>query len=289
MTKGTWQRNYGGIVGPVGFPYYLGFGSSSAYASVAADYFVFSQPIEADAISDFAFGTSNAQPVTLSFWAQSSLTGTFSGALKNYAQTRAYPFTYSLPTANVWTKIAVTIPGDTGGTWVLNGNGGAMGLAFDLGNGSNNRGPAGAWASGGYNGATGSVSLVGTNGATFYVTGVKLEIGSVATPFNRQSLAKSMADCQRYYQQLGGLAGSLAVQGYIGASGAISATVGYPAMRAAPTIVSSAGTSPFTTINATTTFTAGANSVAINLSGLAVGQAVFYNNANGYLTLSAEL
>ena len=72
---------------------------------------------------------------------------------------------------------------------------------FDLGSGANLRGPANAWASGNLYGATGAVNVIGTNGATFYLTGVKLEIGSVATPFNRQSLAKSMADCQRYYQQ----------------------------------------------------------------------------------------
>ena len=73
---------------------------------------------------------------------------------------------------------------------------------FDLGSGATSRGPADAWASANYIGATGAVSVVATNGATFNVTGVKLEIGSVATPFNRQSLAKSMADCQRYYQSV---------------------------------------------------------------------------------------
>ena len=151
-------------------------------------------------IGDFAWGTSGAQPVTLSFWARSSLTGTFTGSLTNYAGTRSYPFTFSLPAANTWTRIVITIPGDTAGTWVMSGNCGALSVTFDLGAGANFSGPAGAWASGNFVGATGAVSVVATNAATFYVTGVKLEIGSVATPFNRQSLAKSMADCQRYYE-----------------------------------------------------------------------------------------
>ena len=118
-----------------------------------------------------------------------------------HASTRSYPFTFSIPAANTWTKIVVTIPGDTAGTWVMSGNAGAMYASLR----SWQRleliaVPPSAWASANYIGATGAVSVVATNGATFYLTGVKLEIGSVATPFNRQSLAKSMADCQRYYQ-----------------------------------------------------------------------------------------
>ena len=197
--KGTWGRGLNSIPGPVGFPYYLGFQSSSAYTPLAADQFTFYQAIEADMISDFAWGATGAQSVTLSFWVRSNLTGTFGGAVTNYASTRSYPFTYSIPTAGAWTKIAVTIPGDTAGTWVMSGNAGSIYLGFDLGSGATYRGPAGAWASANYAGATGSVNVVATNAATFYLTGVKLEIGGVATPFNRQSLAKSTADCARYY------------------------------------------------------------------------------------------
>jgi hypothetical protein len=112
-SKGTWGQNYGSLPALAGFPYYLGFVSSSAYTPVAADQFELYHPIEADLIPDFAFGTAGAQTVTLSFWAVSSLTGTFSGSLQNYAATRSYPFSFSLPTANTWTKIAITIPGDT--------------------------------------------------------------------------------------------------------------------------------------------------------------------------------
>jgi hypothetical protein len=201
--KGAWGRNYGNAVtiNPTGFLYYLGFQSSSAYTPLAGDTFVFYQIIEADMIGDCAFGQPNAQPLTLSFWAYSSLTGTFSGSLANYPSppTRSYPFTFSLPAANTWTKIVIIIPGDTAGTWILSGNAAWGVVHFDLGTGATYRGPAGAWASANYSGATGAVNTVATNGAYFLLTGVKLEIGSVATPFNRQSLAKSLADCQRYY------------------------------------------------------------------------------------------
>ena len=194
-------RNIGSGPLTAGFGYYLSVRFIGAYTPAAADNFYLQQAIEGDMVSDFAWGTPGAQPVTLSFWAFSSLTGTFGGAIDNDAGTRAYAFSFTIPVASTWTKIAVTIPGDTAGTWVMSGNAKAgSGWRFDLGSGSNFRGPAGAWASTNYNGVTGSVSIVGTNGATFNVTGVKLEIGSVATPYNRQSLTKSMADCQRYYQ-----------------------------------------------------------------------------------------
>jgi len=197
-SKLTWQRGTG--VAP-GFPYQLGFNTSSAYTPLAADYFVITQPIEADMVSDFAFGTPQAQLVTLSFWVYSSLAGQFGGSLRNgAANNRGCPFAYSVPAANTWTKITVTIPGDTGGTWTLSGNSSGLVLTFDLGSGANVRGPAGVWASSPLLGANGSVNPVATNGASFVVTGVKLEIGSVATPYNRQSLAKSQADCERYFR-----------------------------------------------------------------------------------------
>ena len=179
-TKGTWGRNLNAVAGLAWFPYYFGFQSNSAYAVVAGDFFQFYQPIEADAISDFAWGT--AQRTTghrLSFWARSSLTGTFSGSVNNDAGTRSYPFTYSLPTANTWTKIWLAIPGDTSGTWVMSGNAASVDVHFDLGTGTTYRGPANAWASANYVGVTGAVNVVSTLNATFYLTGVKAEIGSV--------------------------------------------------------------------------------------------------------------
>lgn len=228
--KGTWQRASSLANG---FPYCLSFTSTTAYTSLASDAFALSQPIEADMVSDFAWGTPNAQPVTLSFWVNVSIAGTYSGCISNYtggAATRAYPFAFAVPTG--WSKVAIHIPGDTAGTWTMSGNGGALYLSFDLGSGANVRGPAGAWANGNWNGATGAVSVVATNGAVFQLTGVKLEIGGVATPYNRQSLAKSMADCRRYYQ-----IGFWGMGGY-GLTGASIFTdiLFQPAMRATPTM-----------------------------------------------------
>jgi hypothetical protein len=105
---------------------------------------------------------------------------------------------------------------------------------FDLGSGSTFRGPAGAWATSNYIGVTGAVSVVATNGAAFYLTGVKLEIGSTATPYNRQSLAKSLADCQRYYEVCDAV---LAIDGTVGNTYSIAVPFAVE-KRASPTITS---------------------------------------------------
>ena len=285
-SKIVWQR----VSGPAasGFPYCLMATSSSAYSSAAADGFALYQPIEADMVSDFAWGTAGAQPATLSFWAGSNLAGAFSGVIRNYAGTRSYPFSFTLP-AGPWTKITIPIPGDTAGTWVMSGNAGSMYVFFDLGSGASNRGPANAWASANYNGVTGAVSIVATNGAAFYVTGVKLEIGSVATPFNRQSLAKSMADCQRYYQKLGGGGADIILEGYSGAANvALAITIGIAAMRAAPT-ASLIGA--WTNSNASTpNLFPGGSTLGINVSAIGAGAVTFYTkDSTTYITLDAEL
>ena len=245
--KFTWQRlnaSSTSIISGLGLPWYLSFISSSAYTAAAGELFNAAQVIEADMVSDFAWGNVNAQPVTLSFWVYSSLTGAFGGSIYNYPTppTRSYPFTYSIPVANTWTQVVVTIPPDTAGTWVMSGNLAAVGVSFDLGSGANFRAPANAWVNGNYRGATGTVSVVGTNGATFNLTGVKLEIGSIATPFNRKSPQESLADCQRYYHDPAfGAASPTAYQVtcYATAAGAITTAMLFlpVTMRATPTLV----------------------------------------------------
>jgi len=103
-------------------------------------------------------------------------------------------------TANTWTSISVTIPGDTSGTWVGSTNAAAALLSFGFGVGSTYSGTAGSWSATNYVSAAGAVSVVGTLNATFYITGVQLEPGSVATPFERRPINEVLAQCQRYYQ-----------------------------------------------------------------------------------------
>jgi hypothetical protein len=198
-SKFTAQQNAGSVTPPAGFVNYLGVTSSSSYTSLSTDVFSLGQVIEGRNIADLGWGTASASAVTLSFWARSSLTGTFSGALANSGFSRSYPFTYTISAANTWEYKTVTIPGDTSGTWLTNNNAGIY-VAFDMGTGSNRRGTAGSWASAAYEGATGSVSVVGTNGATWQITGWQLEKGSTATSFDVRPYGTELALCERYGQ-----------------------------------------------------------------------------------------
>jgi hypothetical protein len=199
-SKFTAQQNAGSVTPPAGFINYLGITSSSAYSIVAADQFRIFQSIEGLNVADLAWGTANAATVTLSFRVYSSLTGTFGGSLANNAYARSYPFTYTISTANTWTTISVTIAGDTSGTW-LTTNGNGVIVSFGLGVGSTLSGTAGAWATASYVSATGATSVVGTNGATFYITGVQLEKGSTATSFDYRPYGTELALCQRYFEK----------------------------------------------------------------------------------------
>jgi hypothetical protein len=181
------------------------------------------QVIEGLNIADLGWGTADAKTVTLSFWVRSSITGTHSGALSNSAVNRSYPFTYTISSANTWTQISLTIPGDTTGTW-LTTNGRGIFVIFNNGSGSTYLGTAGSWAGANYYGATGSVALNSVTGSTWYVTGVQLEVGSSATGFEYVDFGTQLAMCSRYYQTTYNIG---VAPGSVSSLGPISRTLDY--------------------------------------------------------------
>jgi hypothetical protein len=203
-SKVTIEQTVTGVSAPVGFTDYLAVTSSSAYSVTSTDEFEITQPIEGFNTADLAWGTASAQAVTVSFWVRSSLTGTFGGAIGNNAFNRSYPISYTINAANTWEQKTVTIAGDTSGTWVGATNGIGLYLYLALGAGSTKSGTAGSWSGNYYVSATGATSVVGTNGATFYITGVQLEKGSTATSFDYRPYGTELQLCQRYLPALNG-------------------------------------------------------------------------------------
>jgi hypothetical protein len=172
---------------------------TAAQASVPSNaVYRFAQSIEGFNVADLGWGTVNAQSVTISFWARSSVTGTYGGRLRNSANNRSYVFQYTVNSANTFEFKTITIPGDTSGTW-LTDNGIGITIEYSLGDGSNFQGTASAWQAGEFTFASGNVRLINTNGATFFLTGVQLEAGSVATPFERRDYGRELMMCMRYF------------------------------------------------------------------------------------------
>ena len=231
--------------------------SSSAYSIGSGDAFVLQQFIEGFNVADLGWGTASAQTVTLSFWVRSSLTGTFGGAFTNSAIDRSYPFSYTISAANTWEQKSVTITGDTSGTW-LKDSGIGIRLSFGLGVGSTLVGTAGAWSGSYLLSSTGATSVVSTNGATFYITGVQLEVGTSATPFERRLYNQELANCQRYYQRLGS---DFLVPLYNENTTSGRAIIPFPViMRAAPASLEQSGTASDYNVR---TFSSGKNCTSV--------------------------
>jgi hypothetical protein len=307
-SKFTMQQDAGAVTPPVGFTDYLGVTSSSAYTVPSGQVFNIFQRIEGLNISDLAWGSANAKTVTLSFWVRSSLTGTFGGAIQNNGNDRSYPFAFTISAANTWEQKSITIAGDTTGTW-LTTNGIGMRVRFSLGAGATASGTAGVWSSSDFRSATGATSVVGVSGATLFLTGVQLEVGSAATSFDYRPIGTELALCQRYYYKQKATGNSqIFAQAYNDSAGVARGTIFFPvSMRTSITALEQSGTAADYSINAAAgagnctvvpAFYSGgvyACAVAFNKgSGLTVGQGSMLmsgtsSGANAYLGFSAEL
>lgn len=232
--------------GPTGFSYSSKLTTTTSGTPAAGDLSYYAHYIEGNNVADLVFGTANAKTITVSFYVKSSLTGTFGGALKNAVPNRAYPFSYTITSANTWEYKTVTIAGDTTGTWATDATIG-LNLAFDTGSGSNNKGTAGAWAATADLGVTGGVNLVESASATWQITGVQLETGTNATPFEYRSYGDELSRCERYfqksYQSTTAPGGATANGAYVSRDGAASTVSRYcpvqlqERMRSTPTVV----------------------------------------------------
>jgi hypothetical protein len=158
-----------------------------------------------------------------------------------------------------------------------------------LGCGSTFLGTANSWQAGNFYAPTGATSVVGTSSATFYITGVQLEVGSYATGFDYRSYGTELALCQRYFETIGNYAGNEVVIGGYGVSGTNTyANISYKVTKRATPTIATIGTI-FVSNCTLGTPTVGLNFVNIPISGNATGNQVAATGTSNYFTASAEL
>jgi len=277
----------------------------------ANEYFSVQHKIEAQNLQHIDSGTSSAKALTLSFWVRSSQTGTFAFSIYKGDQTaRGISATYTISSANTWEYKTIAIPGDTGGGGIDNDNGNGWNLYLFLAAGSD-------WTS------TDSTSwinyvttglayghaqngVITTASATWQITGVQLEVGSVATPFEHRSYGDELARCQRYYYMIASGSTQSILNGAVYATNNFYGVRNLPVvMRTAPSLDSSNGTNYFdllsdgssdlfdsVVIGATSTTAVEIRANAgTGLSGATAGHAAWMrtNNSSAYIAVTAEL
>jgi hypothetical protein len=241
LSNYTAQRS---TVAPTGFTNSLLMTMGTGATIDATDYAFLRQAIEGFNTADLALGTANASPFTLSFWVRSSVTGTFGVSFRNSAANTTYCATYAINSANVWEYKTVVVPAITSGTW-LTDNGAGMFVFWDLGVGSTFSGTANQLNTGSnFFGVTGTTKLAATTGATFYITGVQLEKGSVATEFERRPYGTELALCQRYLPAWSGSSGNQTIcSAYTNTTTTTSYVLNHPVQtRVPPTGLVATGT-----------------------------------------------
>jgi hypothetical protein len=286
---------------PTGFANSLLATVTTADASIGStQQYNIQQFIEGYNTADLNFGSANAKTVTLSFWVRSSVTGTFSGALRNSAANRSYPFSYTINTANTWEFETITIAGDQSGTW-LTTNGTGINVIWTLGAGTSRLSTANSWQAGNYQGVTGQTQWIATSGATFYITGVMLEVGTQATTFDYRSYGTELQLCQRYYWKVVPDGGTICGFGSGQFANSTTANIifNYPVtMRTAPTMayggtynINGAGSAY--AVSAITGYTSSTSGRAdFTVSGATAGQGAagwLPNASTNFITASAEL
>jgi len=169
-----------------------------------ANYVQISYPFEGQDLQQLNKGTSDAKEFTLSFWVKSNVTGTYAVLLWDSPNSRQNTASYTVNASGVWEYKTITFAGDTTGT-IDNDSTVGLEIKFVLGVGTDytggSEGPSAHSGNTQSYAANHAVNVAGIVGNTWQITGVQLEVGTVATPFEHRSYGEELALCQRYYEK----------------------------------------------------------------------------------------
>ena len=220
---------------PAGFKNSLKYTCGTGLSVTSGDYAQIQQTLEGNNTAHLKWGTSDAQDIVVSFWVKSSLTGTFAFNIQNGGFSRSYVAQYQINAANTWEYKTITVAGDTSGTWATD-NTASLRIIWDMGFGYGTTSTVDAWQAGDVHYVSGNVKVNETSGATFYLTGVQLEVGDTATPFEHRSYGQELALCQRYYEQIEYIAYSAVAMGHAYNTNSLHGPFYYNEKRATPSI-----------------------------------------------------
>jgi hypothetical protein len=244
---GMKPSGFGGIAPtPPGLGNFVTSWNNEFGAAGVNDFWTIQQPIEGYRCARLAWGSVNAQPVTVCFWVlNKGYTGTFSGAVRNADGTRSYPFTYNIAAANTWEYKAISIPGDQLGVWDKT-NGIGMYVHFTFMAGTNYKAPPHVWAAGSFLAGNGTFNAAPSATANYVAITGLLVLPGADTPsiparssFLQRPYDNELAICQRYFEIVGS-----GGNGYAQGSASISMAFRYATTKRARPTVAQTTTTP---------------------------------------------
>ena len=184
------------------FTYSIKISPTSIKTPSSGTYAVLGQGIEGQNMAHLKWGTSNAQPIVITFWVKSSKTGIYTYCIKNSAANRSYITEYTINTADTWEKKTIYVNGDTSGSWPADNSRG-MTNDFWLAGENVNSSNLDSWRPNNQNMSSNQVNFFDNTSNEFYFTGLQVEVGDIATPFEHRSYGEDLVICKRYFQQSG--------------------------------------------------------------------------------------
>ena len=245
-TDGTYQTKHNAVTDLAGFTSSLYLSPNQADTSIASgQYAFFAQLIEAQNLQHLAYGTASAKTMTLSFYIKSNLTGKMTAYVAKYDNTtRIVPLEFDLPSsAGTWERITLTVPAltETAAGVINNDNGMGLEIGWYMTAGSTYKvGTSGTWSSNsnGYSTANHNINFMGSTSNYIEITGVQLELGTVATPFEHRSYADELRRCQRYYYKPENTVNAYLGKGHMYETGTVHLLIPHPVtMRTASVTV----------------------------------------------------